>query len=268
MGFREPAETWRHLDRLAQDLAPEVLPPFLREVLPPLVCGPDPDLALVDLVRYAEARYGHENPSHLQRLGPPSLGLLINIFGYSQFLAELLIRYPEYLEWLEEDPDLALERTEEDYRRAFEEAVAPFRRAEVRHDAAVRALRRELLRLGVRRMLDFSAEPGMTRELSDLAAASLALALAEITPAPGLPIRPASRGADRRRTAPAPRRQYPSGHVCRHRDGQAGRARTQLLLRYRRHLPLFGRRTDLGRRGRRWPHLQPPVLQSLGRNVD
>ncbi len=182
LGFSSPTDAWLRLARLTAEVPNEQLAPFLRELMPALALSSTPDMTLVNLVRYAESRFTEEHLAGLRTLAPPSLGLLVHIFGYSQFLADLLIRYPAYLEWLEEDEWLERGRAPEELKQLFLETVKPFKQAEARHDAGVRALRRELLRMGLRRMLDFSDEMELAREMSDLAAASLELALVEITP--------------------------------------------------------------------------------------
>jgi glutamate-ammonia-ligase adenylyltransferase len=189
LGFADGPRTHRTLLALVESLVTALPDPASREALLSTLllaaaASPAPDAALVDLLRYAEARYGNAPgaATALAALAEPTLRLLARLFGYSQFCADLLIRYPNYLEWLEEDDTLAQPRTTAEYAALFAQALAPLRTPPRRRAAAIRAQRRELLRLGVRRMLGFSDELTLMRELSLLADSSIALALDETLP--------------------------------------------------------------------------------------
>ncbi|MCK4235595.1 MAG: hypothetical protein KAX38_00655, partial [Candidatus Krumholzibacteria bacterium] len=61
---------------------------------------PDPDMALLNLCRFADA---HISPSHLLDsifLERPLCHLLVVIFSCSYYLADILVRNPGYLSWL------------------------------------------------------------------------------------------------------------------------------------------------------------------------
>lgn len=183
IGLHDTASAWRHLIWLTEAIETGPLrEKFVASLLGALPRCADIDLALVNFRRYVESRYGDEAAGRVTALDPPLIGLLVELFGFSQFLADLMIRYPQYLEWLQEDEALSQGRTTEQYGRAFGAAIGAFKGRRNRRNSAIRALRRELLRLGVRRMLAVSDEAEMTRELSDLASASLDLAIDEIYP--------------------------------------------------------------------------------------
>lgn len=149
-----------------------------RRLVERLLASADPDLALVHVVRYVEARYGDDVQKGLE-LPKQWLELLVHVGGYSVFLSDMLVRYPEYLDWLAEQARLDAPRTVEEHLRIYREGLGEQADAE-RRRIVVRLQRRELLRLTVRRILGFSDEPEMARELSDLAAATLEIALQEV----------------------------------------------------------------------------------------
>lgn len=181
LGFRQPEDSARHLRRLVREMPARTQATFVRRALPELARSPDPDQALVNLARLAESR--HETEAHrIGRLAPASLAMLARLFGASQFLADLLIRYPQDLEWLERDPELGSPRPVRQMTTILNAAANTAEAPQPRRLAAIRAMRRELLRLTVRRLMDLSDEMEMARELSDLATATLLHALEEVTP--------------------------------------------------------------------------------------
>jgi [glutamine synthetase] adenylyltransferase / [glutamine synthetase]-adenylyl-L-tyrosine phosphorylase len=145
----------------------------------------DPDRALNNLERYQQLSAGGLRPVWLARERPFLLRLLIDLFGFSQFLSDVLIRYPHYTAWLGEEGVLDQDLSVDELRQSLERAMAPFTSSLKRQHAAVRWLRRELLRCGLRVMIERVSEPGFTEELSRVAVAVIRVALAEI----GRPLR-------------------------------------------------------------------------------
>jgi len=180
LGFHQPEASWKHLARLAATPDAKARRAFLATLVPALAASADPDLAAVNLARFAEARCGPDRVAETARLPRKKLELLAALFGFSQFLADRLIRHPDYLDWLLVEAELEHPRTTERYAELLRQAMQPHEAARERRLAALRAMRRELLRLGVRRLLDVSDEMEMTRELSDLATATLRAALEEV----------------------------------------------------------------------------------------
>ena len=135
-------------------------------------------------------------------------------------------------------------------------ACRPFRTEEARLNALRRVKRRELCRIGLRDLLGDADLVTTTQELSELADACLAQALATVEPA--LHERYGRPGA-RRRGRPA------DAHRVRgHRARQARRGRAQLLVGHRPLLRLRGR----GRDGRAGGRVEPDVLRAPGRAAD
>ena len=179
---RRGAESLPHLCALVDPLKPRARAAFLHSILTALAGVPDPDQALTNLRRFAEARFGVDEVAQAATLPAPALMLLLRLFGTSQFLAGLLVRYPEHLDWLAADPELGMPRTVKEFLAQLDEAVADVAGGAPRRAAAIRAMRRELLRLVARRLTNLGDEMEMARELSDLAEATLQHALDEVTP--------------------------------------------------------------------------------------
>lgn len=175
LGFRDPAAAARLVQPLA---AARGLP---ERVLTPMAAEVAPDAALIGLVRLAEARRRDDPAAEIAALPPPLLKRLVTAFGASQFMADMLVRHPEGVDWLKAQK-ITQPRTIAKFLAEFSRATSNIRDAEPRRVAAIRCHRRELLRLALRRLLRHSDELGMARELSDLAAATLQWAINELLP--------------------------------------------------------------------------------------
>lgn len=195
-GFREPAGAYDNLRRLLAQATP---PEFgaLFDVLAAILPGnPDPDRALNNLERFSRVAQGMSHPIGIARERPMILELLVRIFGTSQFFADVLIRYPHYLDWLSDFETFAEPTDSEALDRDLRAALRSVEGAGKRRSATVRWLRRQLLRAGAReivaelgdakaesdeehlaRVLDHEAK--FMRELSRIAIAALSIACEE-----------------------------------------------------------------------------------------
>jgi len=99
-GLDDVPTAWASLERLLQLLQSAYLRQLLPDLLRELSLTADPGRALRNLARFIAQSF---NP---YVFGPRLLGseylltFLVRIFGFSQFLADALVRNPEYLEWL------------------------------------------------------------------------------------------------------------------------------------------------------------------------
>jgi glutamate-ammonia-ligase adenylyltransferase len=125
--------------------------------------------------RFSEAALDRLMLYSLLKENPDLLGLLVHIFGYSQYLSDILVRNPEYFLWIVE---LGLEpRGKEDLLSELKETVVGRRTKEGALNALRRFKRREILRIGARDILGLSPIEEITAELSWLAEACLQAAL-------------------------------------------------------------------------------------------
>jgi glutamate-ammonia-ligase adenylyltransferase len=178
-GFRLAERAAANLHRVADD---DRVRPLLLEIFPLLLkelsqCA-DPDMALNNLERFANATIDRYSLFVLLRGSPVAVQLLVKIFAFSQFLADVLIRNPEYLEWILQKDTLEKEKTEADYALEVSAAIRIFRSLEAKRNALCRLKRKEMLRIGTRDLLGLAVLRQVTRELSFLANAIIQAALA------------------------------------------------------------------------------------------
>ncbi len=182
-GFKQPGRAYANLRRLGEAAGSRET--FAR--LAVLACDmlsqkPDPDMALNNWERFtaALAEDGPEKArAHFVRLHaqPMRLELLLSIFSASQFLADTLVRNPEFFEWVTDPATLQGTRSREDMRRE----LAALGREHTDNAPWLNALRRfrrrELLRVGTRDIALRAPLADITRDLSNLADALLEVAL-------------------------------------------------------------------------------------------
>jgi glutamate-ammonia-ligase adenylyltransferase len=183
LGFRDAAGALGNLRRLAE--TPDVrdqLVPLLPRLLHHLGTSADPDMALNNLERLAAATLDRRGFYALLGTHPEAVPILATLAATSQFLADALIRSPQTVPWLL-DPRVMRTRSREAMQAEVTTAGRPFRTEEARLNALRRVKRRELCRIGLRDLLGDADLVTTTQELSELADACLAQALAIVTPA-------------------------------------------------------------------------------------
>ncbi len=132
---------------------------------------PDPDMALNNWERFVGALPDPGAHFESLRFQPMRLEILLNIFSSSQFLADTLVRYPEFLDWATDPKKLHILRARAAY---AEELAALAARAPAEAEwlnALRRFRRREFLRIGTRDICLRAPLPDITRELTNLAEA-------------------------------------------------------------------------------------------------
>src|SRR5574337_711920 len=92
-GCRDPEQARHNLQHLAGSAHLTSLQSVLPLLLNRLTNLADPDMALNNLERYAEAVIVRGFLFSLFRDSPKSLDLLLTLFGSSQYLSDILIRY-------------------------------------------------------------------------------------------------------------------------------------------------------------------------------
>ena len=153
---------------------------------------PDPEAARTFLLRLAAA-------SPLPRRDDMLLSRLLTIAAYSPFLAETLLRHPEYIAWLKRETEGEFGRVKS--AEQLSEELARFVTRNIDTDERTRLTRfkrRELLRIYLRDCLGVATLSEVTEELSNLAdvilAHALALASQEMTNRHGAPLTKDDRG--------------------------------------------------------------------------
>ncbi|HXX94761.1 MAG TPA: hypothetical protein VEN81_14100, partial [Planctomycetota bacterium] len=169
-GFRDPAQARRRLEELFADAAEMLalarVAGNLREAL---AAGPDPDAALLHLTRFVDVRGSRLQLYRTFLDHPALLDRLVHVVGASRYLADILVRNPEYLSLLGDASRLSMPKPPE---RLHEEFQAAIRVPETEKEklAALRRLhRREVLRIGAADLLGFQDLEPITRQISELA---------------------------------------------------------------------------------------------------
>ncbi len=170
VAFRDPASARARLEELAADsgelLALERLSPDLRVALD---SSPDPDGALNNLGRYVNAAGARWPLFQFFSVHPAALETLLYVMGASQYLADVLVRNPEYFDLLAATESLKARKNPEELRRELEASCSAFRTVETRMDAVRRFRRREILRIGAADLRGLFGLEETVAELSCLA---------------------------------------------------------------------------------------------------
>jgi [glutamine synthetase] adenylyltransferase / [glutamine synthetase]-adenylyl-L-tyrosine phosphorylase len=168
LGFTDPARAAADVAALAPTPRDaELLRPAWPRLLGELAASPDPDMALNNVERYASA----VDRSVLYRTlaaHPGAALLLARLGGSSQFLADVLRRWPSAFAWLLE-PETMRQWLAEDLAADLAQSLGRLTTREARMNALRRFKYRHLLRIGVRDLLGDADLTVTTEELSRVA---------------------------------------------------------------------------------------------------
>ena len=142
---------------------------FSKALLDQLLSSPDPDMTVTNLLRFIEATLSKASLFNDLLKYPVTLEVLLKVFSYSQYLADILVRDPELFRWLTTSDVLMTPQTRTALQAEVQRVEKMFTRSERRLDALRRLYRRELLRIGTKDILGVADLAAITKELSDLA---------------------------------------------------------------------------------------------------
>ncbi len=134
-----------------------------------LLASPDPGMALTNLVRFSESAVSKASLFNDLVQYPVAFELLMRVFGYSQYFADILVREPGLFRWLTTSDVLMKTLSREDLSAEIGRLRTTFARPEARLEALKRLHRREMLRIGTQDLLATVDLAGVTQQLSDLA---------------------------------------------------------------------------------------------------
>lgn len=121
-GFEQPENVWRILTSLSQQSNFEKLyPQFFSAFLNHLSQSYNPDLALNNFQRLAEAIPDKDHLYSLLSNSPFLLKTLTVLFSGSQMLTDALLSNPSYVDWLSEPDTLTKPKTRDTLYRNFYE---------------------------------------------------------------------------------------------------------------------------------------------------
>jgi len=136
------------------------------ELLAEVAASPDPDASLNNFERFANSFGSKATLFRYLRDDPQTLAALARLFGFSHFLSEILIRNPEYFDLI---GTLRQTVCRESLHRELVLSLGSLHTIAGRRDAMRRFKRRQMLRIGLRDILNLADLPTLMRELSDLA---------------------------------------------------------------------------------------------------
>ncbi len=177
LGFDDPARACRLLQGMAgHDVPDSLFEAVLEAIVPVLAESGDPDRAVANLGRWAEA-VGSRAPFYRQlAFDPAAAPALLTVFAASQFFADLLLQTPEYLEVLTNPTVRDRARDAEALWADLSRRVGIAKTANAKRDALRRFKPPEVLRIGVRDLLGCATMPETARAISDFADASVRMA--------------------------------------------------------------------------------------------
>ncbi len=168
--FAEPARAERLMVGLAGGgVTDDDVDAFRPALLAALAKAPDPDRALTSICRLLEAVTSRITQFRYLGQHPTALPMLAQVLGTSQFLADILVRSPEYLEILTNPNLIAQGRSAAGMHAALGQFTGVVSRPQLRLEAMRRFRQREVLRIGARDILGAATMPETAREFSHLA---------------------------------------------------------------------------------------------------
>ncbi|MFB3897101.1 MAG: bifunctional [glutamate--ammonia ligase]-adenylyl-L-tyrosine phosphorylase/[glutamate--ammonia-ligase] adenylyltransferase [bacterium] len=147
-----------------------------------LAASPDPDLALTNFERYSSAVLNKTELYTFLSHNQIAFNYLIRLFSASQFITDVLIRNPEYFNWMLEDRELRMQKGYSEMCLELRSILSSLQSIDRQYSALRRFHRRELLRIGARDILGLAEFKVIVAELSDLASGLLQIAIEMVTP--------------------------------------------------------------------------------------
>src|SRR5207302_1833982 len=99
-GMRDSERAYDSLRRILASMTPPEFGPLLENISQNIDQNADAVRALNNLERFNEVAIGLLAPAALAHERPYLFSLLFELFGFSQFLSDVVIRYPHYAVWL------------------------------------------------------------------------------------------------------------------------------------------------------------------------
>lgn len=171
--FADPPRAQRNLKTIHEMFIDSgsyfALDDFSRALHDHLLVSPDPDMAITNFLRFSEATLSKASLFNDLLKYPVTMEVLLKVFGYSQHLADILVRDPELFRWLTASDVLMIPQTKAVLSAEVQRIERMFARPERQLDALRRLYRRELLRVGAKDILGNADLATVTKELSELA---------------------------------------------------------------------------------------------------
>ncbi len=174
IGCADPAKALSTLKALpGMGITDSMIDDLLPSLLAAMKNSPDPDRALNNFERWFIS-LTNRAPYYYNLLNHPiALRIFFSICGVSQFFSDILIQNPEYFDILANPSDRAKTKTASTLYQELSAFVDIVSILDMKLDVMRRFKRKEILRIGVRDILDLTDMPTASLEFSDLADVSV-----------------------------------------------------------------------------------------------
>ncbi|OGL39498.1 MAG: hypothetical protein A2042_00125 [Candidatus Schekmanbacteria bacterium GWA2_38_11] len=177
MGFSEPDIAYKNLKLLrdgkpfshfsgkSKDLLREVAPVLFKEITK----TPDPDMALNNLEKFISTSPARTTMVSLLAESSGAREILLNLFGTSEFISNILIRHPEYIDITQHPEFLEKRKSREESEKELLDLLRGKSRFEEKSDLLRKYRTEEILRIGLRDIILGMSFDDITKEISILA---------------------------------------------------------------------------------------------------
>lgn len=170
VGIKDIKKGDMNLQLIADDSRSRLLlSEIIVEFLDSLARSPDPDQALNYFERFSRMALNKANLLSYLKDSPYTVWLLAKVFGSSPFMSEVLIRYPHYLYWIADNRTLEENVTKKVLAGEFAHALNNLKSKESKIEMLCVLKHKELLRIGVRDLLQKASLEETVSSLSILA---------------------------------------------------------------------------------------------------
>lgn len=178
LGFEDLKKAKKNLRLLSgEDRHHQAFNAIFPQLIESLAATPDPDMALNGLERFAGSVIDRSFLFSLFRDSRKVLDLSLAIFSQSEYLTDILVRHPQFFEWLLEPGLLRRPKVREELYQELSAMVDPLSTLDKKISALRRFKKREVLRIGLQEILGNLDLSTVTAELSNLADVTLEKAL-------------------------------------------------------------------------------------------
>lgn len=178
LGFAEAERAWQELrEFLARENLEDVYPGLAQRLVEELAGSFDPTRALHNLCRFAVAARDAEHLLALLHEMPEVLAVLAAIFSGSQHLSDVLISDPGLFDWLTREEPLSQSRFQDEMYASVSEAFQGASSFEACLSELRRFKKREVLRIGLRDLMQRAELAETLEDLSNLADVCVQMAL-------------------------------------------------------------------------------------------
>ncbi len=169
-GFRDPLKADANLQAIGKNPRERILfSEIIEETLSAFSESPDPDLGLNNFERFTQSAFSKvELLSHLKQ-SPLTLHHATFVFGGSPFLSDILVRNPGYFYWVFGLQVLEDSKAKADFRKELSDALRVVKTKAAQFDVLRIFKRKEILRIGVRDLVQAASVEETLRDVSNLA---------------------------------------------------------------------------------------------------